>query len=129
MKKSKLGKLNDVDFSTSMRIIDSGLIRNEYDFRILIFLGSDGVIYSVNSISDFSELKGIVLFFEDVFENIKHFGNFINFGINAFPVSYTTNVENDVIQLKQFDSIKDFKQRLNILRKEYYDLMLEYLGI
>jgi len=72
-------------------------------------------------------IKASVLFFADVFLNIQRLGDFITYGIGEFPASYATEYSNQILEFKQFDNQKDFNERLSLLKKPHYDMMLEYV--
>jgi len=96
--------------------------------KILVFLCANGDICSINPLSGDDVIKASVLFFADVFLNIQRLGDFITYGIGEFPASYATEYSNQILEFKQFDNQKDFNERLSLLKKPHYDLMLEYIN-
>lgn len=118
-------KRKPVDFKSSKRIIDSGTIINELDLKIHVFLCHDGTIQASTDFSDYELfLKAVVLFFEDVFNNIRKRGDFVSYGIGEYPVSY----EKIGVISSRCKGYSFFEERLSILKKDYYDLMLEYIN-
>jgi len=109
-------KKKEIDFSTSKRIIDSGIIHEKYGRNILVFLCANGDICSINPLSGDDVIKASVLFFADVFLNIQRLGDFITYGFGEFPASYATEYSNQILEFNQFDNQKENSTNLIIKR-------------